>query len=79
MRACLLEGLHVVITLEQGANLGEGGVGPHHGVEGGLFFEPVAEPLEEDVDELTILNGITKFVELVGHSLDTLTGDTEGG
>jgi hypothetical protein len=34
--------------------------------------------LEEDVDELTILNGITMFAELVGYSLDTLVVDAEG-
>jgi hypothetical protein len=44
-----------------------------------LFLEPVAEPLKEDVDELMILNGITKFVELVGNSMDTLAVDAEGG
>jgi hypothetical protein len=79
MRACLHAGLRVVSTLEQGAHLDEGGAGLHHGDEGGLFLEPVAEPLEEDVDELKILNGITKFAELVGHSLDTLAVDAEGG
>jgi hypothetical protein len=35
--------------------------------------------LKEDVDELAIRHGIAEFAELVGHGLDTLAVDAEGG
>jgi hypothetical protein len=35
--------------------------------------------LEEDVDELAFRHGIAEFAELIGHHLDALAVDTEGG
>jgi hypothetical protein len=35
--------------------------------------------LKEDVDELAIRHGISEFAELVGHGLDALAVDAEGG
>jgi hypothetical protein len=71
--------LRVISTLEQGANLGKGGAGPHHGDEGCLYLEPIAESLEEDVVEMAFRHGIVELAELVGHRLDALAIDDEGG
>jgi hypothetical protein len=35
--------------------------------------------LKEDVDELAIRHGIAEFAELIGHGLDMLAVDAEGG
>ena len=71
--------LRIVSALEQGADLRKGGARPHHGDEGCLVPEPVAEPLKEDVDELTVRHGVTELTELVGQRLDALAVDAEGG
>jgi hypothetical protein len=60
-------------------DLDKRGMGPHHGDEGRLLLEPIAKPLKEDVDELAIRHGIAEFAELVGHCLDALAVDAEGG
>jgi hypothetical protein len=54
-------------------------MGPHHRDEGRLLLEAIAKPLKEDVDELAIRHGIAEFAELVGHGLDTLVVDAQGG
>jgi hypothetical protein len=79
MWARLLARLCVIGALEQRANLGKRGTGPHHGDEGCLLLEPIAKPLKEDVDELAIRHMIAEFVELVGHGLDALAVHVEGG
>jgi hypothetical protein len=71
--------LRVISTLEQGADLGKGGVGPHHGDEGHLHLESIAESLEEDVVEMAFRHGIAELAEIVGHRLDALAVDNEGG
>jgi hypothetical protein len=71
--------LCVIGALEQGADLGKGGAEPHRGDEGRLLLEPIAKPLEEDVDELAVRHGVAEFAELVGHRLDALAVDAEGG
>jgi hypothetical protein len=67
----------IVGVLQQGPDLGEGGGWPHKGNHGHLRLEPITEPLEQDVDELTIRHRITKFPELVRHCLDALAVDAE--
>ena len=79
MGARLSARLRIVGALEQRAGLGKGGAGPHHGDEGRLVPEPVTEPLKKDVDELTVGHRVTELAELVGHCLDALAVDAEGG
>jgi translation initiation factor 2 alpha subunit (eIF-2alpha) len=64
--------------LEHGADLGEGGFGPHHGDEGGLLVEVFTEPDEEYVDELAIVDGITELAKFVSDGLEPLTVDADG-
>ena len=64
--------------LEHRANLGEGGVRTHHRDEGGLFLEPLAEADEENVDELAIVDRITKFAEFIRDRLEELAVDADG-
>jgi hypothetical protein len=71
--------LCIIGALEQRADFGKGGTGPHHRDEGRLLLESIAKPLKEDVDELAIRHGIAKFAELVSHGVDTLAVDAEGG
>jgi hypothetical protein len=47
--------------------------------EGRLHLEPIAESLEEDVVEMAFRHGIAELAELVGHRLDALVVDDEGG
>jgi hypothetical protein len=70
--------LSSVGPLEHRANLGERGARAHHRDEGGLFLKPLAKTDEEDVDELTIVDRITKFTEFVRGLLEALTVDTDG-
>jgi hypothetical protein len=70
--------LSTVGPLEHRANLGERGARAHHRDEGGLFLKPLAKTDEEDVDELTIVDRITKFTEFVRDRLEALTVDTDG-
>jgi hypothetical protein len=79
MWARLLARLCVIGALEQRADFSKRGTGPHHRDEGRLLLESIAKPLKEDVDELAIRHGIAEFAELVGHGLDTLAVDAEGG
>ena len=58
-------------------NLGEGGTRTHHTDEGGLLLEPLAEADEEDVDELAIVDRITKFAEFIRDSLEALAVDAD--
>jgi hypothetical protein len=71
--------LCVIGALEQRADFGKRGKGPHHGDEGCLLLEPIAKPLKKEVDELAIRHGIAEFAELFGHGLDALAVDAEGG
>lgn len=75
----LLARLSIISPLEQGVDLSEGGAGKHHGDQGGLFIEPLSEPNEKYIDELTAVNGIAEFAELIGHRLDPLAIHTDGG
>jgi hypothetical protein len=79
MWARLLACLCVISALEQRADFGKRGTGPHHRDEGRLLLEAIAKPLKEDVDELAIRHGISEFAELVGYGLDALAVDAEGG
>ena len=79
MRARLPAGQIVVGVLEQGPDLREGGSRSHERYHGRLRLEPVAEPLKEDVDELTIGHGVAEFAELVRHRLDALAVDAQRG
>jgi hypothetical protein len=79
MWARLLACLCVIDALEQRADFSKRGTAPHHGDEGRLLLEPIAKPSKEDVDELAIRHGIAEYAELVGHGLDTLAVDAEGG
>jgi hypothetical protein len=79
MWARLLACLCVISALEQRADFGKRGTGPDHGDEGRLLLEPIAKPLKKDVDELAIRHGIAEFAELIGHGLDALAVDAEGG
>jgi hypothetical protein len=54
LRASLLANLHDVGVLKQGSNLDKRGVRTHHGDEGCLLVEKLAEAGDEDVDELAI-------------------------
>ena len=73
MRARLPAGQIVVGVLEQGPDLRESGPRSHVRYHGRLRPEPVAEPLKEDGDELTIGHGVAEFAELVGERLEPLT------
>ena len=77
--ASVLVGLSTVGPLEDGAHLGKGSLGPHHGYERSLLVELFAVPDEEDVDKLPIFNGITKFTEFIDDGLEALAVDTERG
>jgi hypothetical protein len=79
MWARLLACLCVIGALEQRADFGKRGMGPHHGDEGCLLLEPIAKPLKEDVDELAIRHRITEFAKLVGHGMDALAVEAEEG
>ena len=79
MRARVPAGQIVVGVLEQGSDLRERGLRSHERNHGRLRLEPIAEPLKEDVDELTIRHGVTEFAELVRHRLNALTVDTQRG
>jgi hypothetical protein len=79
MWARLLACLCVIGAQEQRADFRKRGTRPHHRDEGRLLLEAIAKPLKEDVDELAIRHGIAEFTELVGHGLDTLVVDAEGG
>jgi hypothetical protein len=59
--------------LKHGAYLSEGGVRPHHGDEGGLLLKSLSEPDEENIDELTVVDGVAEFTEFVGKRLEPLT------
>ena len=77
LRPGIFAGLCDVSPLEQGPDLGEGRRGPHHGDEGSLLFEAIGETDEQDVDQLPIVNRITKFPKLVGDGLEALAVDTD--
>ena len=63
--------------MEHRANLGEGGTRTHHRDKGGLLLEPLAEANKEDVDELAIIDRITKFVEFIRNRLEALAVDAD--
>jgi hypothetical protein len=71
--------LCVIGALKQRADFGKRGTGPHHQDEGRLLLEAITKPLKEDIDELAIRHRVAEFTELVGHGLDTLAVDAEGG
>jgi hypothetical protein len=75
----LLARLSIISPLEQRVELSKGGAGKHHGDQGGLFIEPLAEPNEKYIDELAVVNGIAEFAELIGHLLDPLAIHTDEG
>jgi hypothetical protein len=77
--ASFVVGHHTIIPLHHGANFGEGGWLPHHGDEGGLLLEAFAEPDKENVDELSIFDGVPKFAKLISSGLKSLAVDAEGG
>lgn len=59
--------------LQHGGDLGKGWRSPHHQDEGGLLVEILAQPNNDDVDELYITDGIIEFAKLVADGLDALT------
>ena len=63
--------------MEHRANLGEGGTRTHHRDKGGLLLEPLAEADEEDVDELAIVDRITKFTEFIHDRREALAVDAK--
>ena len=65
--------------LKHGAHLGEGGRGPHHGDEGGLLVEVLAETDDDDVDELRVADRVAEFAKLVTDSLDALAEEIHRG
>jgi hypothetical protein len=71
--------LGTIFPLQDGSHLGEGRARTHHGDERSLLLETFAEPGEESVDELAIVDGITKFPEFVRDGLEALTVDADGG
>ena len=66
-----------ISPLEHRANLGEGGARTRHRDEGGLFLKPLAEADEEDVDELAIVDRITKFAEFIRDRFEALAVDAD--
>ena len=50
----------------------------HHRDEGGLILEPLAEADKEDVDELAIIDRITKFAKFIRGRLEVLAVDADG-
>jgi hypothetical protein len=79
LRTGRLASLGGVGVLQQGADLGEGGAWAHHGNEGRLLVEVIAETGDEDVDELPIGHGIAEFTKLVGDSTKVLAVGADGG
>jgi hypothetical protein len=71
--------LGTICPLQDGSHLGEGRASTHHGDERSLLLEIFTEPGEESVDELAIVDGITKFPEFVRDGLEALTVDADGG
>ena len=71
--ARVLVSLSVRRELQHGADFGEGWRRPHHGDEGAMLVEILAQPDDDDVDELCVTDEITKFTKLVADGLDTLT------
>ena len=67
----------MIDPLEHRANLDEGGTRTHHRDEGGLLLQPLAEADEEDVDELAIVDRITKFAEFIRDRLEALAVDAD--
>jgi hypothetical protein len=65
--------------LQHGAYFGEGWGRPHHGDEGGLLVEILAEPNDNDVDELRVADGIAEFAKLVTDGLDALAEEVDRG
>jgi hypothetical protein len=43
-----------------------------------MFLKPLAKADEEDVDELAIVDRITKFAEFIRDRLEALAVDTDG-
>jgi hypothetical protein len=60
-------------------HLAEGWWRPHHGDEGGLLLEALAEAGKKDVDQLPIRNRIPKFMAFIGGGLDQLVVDCQRG
>jgi hypothetical protein len=56
LRTDVLIGLSTINPQEHGVNFDEGRKGPLHGDEGGLLLKMLAEPNEEYVDELMIVD-----------------------
>jgi hypothetical protein len=79
LRTGRLASLGGVGVLQQGADLGEGGAWAHHGNEGRLLVEVIAETGDEDVDELPIGHGIAEFTKLVGDSTKVLAVGADRG
>jgi hypothetical protein len=65
--------------LEHGTHLAEGRWRPHHGDEGGLLLEALAEANKKDVDQLAIGNRIPEFTKFIGGGLDPLAVDGQHG
>ena len=75
--ARILASLSFRSELQHGANFGEGWRRPHHGDEGGLLVEVLAETDHDDVDELRVADMIAEFTEFISYGFDALTEQTD--
>jgi hypothetical protein len=79
LRTSFFIGEGAICPLQHGSDFSEGRRWPHHRDKGGLLVEAVAEPDEEHVDELTVVDGVAKLLEFIGDRLEFLTVDADGG
>jgi hypothetical protein len=77
VRAQLLVGDGAVSPLQHGADLIEGGRWPNHGDEGRMLVEAFADPNEEDLDELSVVDRVPKLAKLIGDGLQPLAVDAD--
>jgi hypothetical protein len=63
---------------EDGADLSKGRWRSHHRDKRLLLVEALAEADEQDLDELLVLYGVTKFTQFIDDGLEALTVDPHG-
>ena len=79
MRIGLLCSDAAIRPLQHGPYLFKRGWGSHHGDERCLLVETLAKAVEKNLDKLAVVDGVPKFMELVGDGLEALAVGANAG